>query len=249
VLVGERGQEPVGPAGPYTDFVAPRFSLALLLAALDHRRRTGEGLYIDAAQAEAGLQFLAPQIADYAATGRVAEALGNRDPHFAPHGVFACAGHESWLAIAVCDDAQWVALARLIGGESLAADPRLATAGRRKAHEDELETVVAAWTRGKTAAEAEAVLQAAGVPAHVVLTSEEFCADPQIAALGHLTPQPEPCGRVPIVEASRFRLSATPGRLDRSAPPLGRDNVQVLHDFAGYDAARIDALFEGGALR
>jgi crotonobetainyl-CoA:carnitine CoA-transferase CaiB-like acyl-CoA transferase len=249
VLVGERGQEPVGPAGPYTDFVTPRFSLALLLAALDHRRRTGEGLYIDAAQAEAGLQFLAPQIADYAATGRVAEALGNRDPHFAPHGVFACAGHESWLAIAVCDDAQWVALARLIGGESLAADPRLATAGRRKAHEDELETVVAAWTRGKTAAEAEAVLQAAGVPAHVVLTSEEFCADPQIAALGHLTPQPEPCGRVPIVEASRFRLSATPGRLDRSAPPLGRDNVQVLHDFAGYDAARIDALFEGGALR
>jgi crotonobetainyl-CoA:carnitine CoA-transferase CaiB-like acyl-CoA transferase len=54
---------------------------------------------------------------------------------------------------------------------------------------------------------------------------------------------------VPVVEASRFRLSATPGRLDRSAPPLGRDNVQVLRDFAGYDAARIDALFEGGVLR
>ncbi|HEY1930233.1 MAG TPA: CoA transferase [Caulobacteraceae bacterium] len=249
VLVGERGREPVGPAGPYTDFVAPHFSLALLLAALDHRRRTGEGLYIDAAQAEAGLQFLAPQIADYAATGRVAEALGNRDPCFAPHGVFACAGHESWLAIAVCDDAQWVALASLIGGESLAADPRLTTAARRKAHEDELETLVAAWTRDKAAAEAEAMLQSVSVPAHVVSTSEEFCADPQIAALGHLTPQPEPRGRVPVVEASRFRLSATPGRLDRSAPPVGRDKVQVLRDFAGYDAARIDALIEGGVLR
>jgi crotonobetainyl-CoA:carnitine CoA-transferase CaiB-like acyl-CoA transferase len=249
VLVGERGREPVGPAGPYTDFVAPRFSLALLLAALDHRRRTGEGVYIDAAQAEAGLQFLAPQIADYAATGRVAEALGNRDPHFAPHGVFACAGHESWLAIAVCDDVQWIALARLVGGESLAADARLTTAVGRKAHEDELESVVAAWTRGKTAAEAEAMLQSISVPAHVVSTSEEFCADPQIAALGHLVRQPEPHGRVPVVEASRFRLSATPGRLDRSAPPLGRDNVQVLRDFAGYDGARIDALFEGGVLR
>jgi len=249
VQVGREGAEPIGPAGPYTDFVAPRFSLVLLLAALDHRRRTGEGMYIDAAQAEAGIQFLAPQIADNAATGRVAEAMGDRDAHFAPHGVFACAGHEAWLAVAATSDAQWTALARLVGGEALAADPRLKTLAGRKAHEDEVEAAVAAWARGVPAPAAEAALQALGVPAHVAATSQDFCADPQIAARGHLILQPEPRGGVAVVEASRFRLSATPARLDRSAPAIGRDTAEILRDFAGYDEATIAALAEAGVLR
>ena len=247
VLVGERDAEPVGPAGPYTDFVGPRFSLPLVLAAVDHRRRTGLGAYLDAAQAEAGLQFLAPQIADYAATRRVAEALGNRDPQFAPHGVFACEGHERWIAIAVCDDVQWRALAGLIGSE--AQEPRFATLAGRKASEDDLEVMVATWVRSLQVSDVEARLQAAGVPAHLVATGEDFCADPQVHALGHLVVQPEPVGGVTKIEASRFRLSATPARLDRSAPAIGRDNARILTDFAGYDDARIAALAEAGVLR
>ena len=249
VLVGERGAEPVGPAGPYTDFVGPRFSLPLLLAAIDHRRRTGQGAYLDAAQAEAGLQFLAPQIADYGATGRVAAAAGNRDPQFAPHGVFACAGFESWIAIAVCDDAQWAALARLVGGETLARNARYATLAGRKANEDELEHLIADWARKHAASDVELKLQSVSVPAHLVATGEDFCADPQVIALGHLVSQPDPHGRVSTVEASRFRLSQTPGRLDRAAPAIGRDNAQVLRDCAGYDEARIRELNEAGVLR
>ena len=249
VMVGREGAEPVGPAGPYTDFVAPRLSLPLLLAALDHRRRTGEGVYIDAAQAEAGLQFLAPLIADYAATGRVARALGNRDADFAPHGVFACAGYETWLAIAVCSDPQWRALARIIGGDALADDPRFADLAGRKAHEDEIEAAVSAWARDQDLFQAEATLQAHGIPAHVVATAQDFASDPQIAALGHLILQPEPRGRVPVVEASRFRLSETPARLDRSAPHTGRDTIGILREFAGYADDHITTLTQAGVLR
>ena len=249
VMVGRENAEPVGPAGPYTDFVAPRFSLPLLLAALDHRRRTGEGAYIDAAQAEAGLQFLAPLIADYAATGRVAHALGNRDPDFAPHGVFACAGNEAWLAIAACSEPQWKALAGIVGDEALADDQRLASLAGRKAHEDEIEAAVTAWAREQDLFQAEAGLQALGIPAHVVATAQDFASDPQIAALGHLILQPEPRGRVPFVEASRFRLSTTRARLDRSAPHTGRDTHRILREFAGYDDDRIAALTQAGVLR
>jgi crotonobetainyl-CoA:carnitine CoA-transferase CaiB-like acyl-CoA transferase len=247
VLVGNPGAEPIGPAGPYTDFVAPRFSLVMLLAALDHRRRTGEGMHIDASQAEAGLQFIAPQIADYAATGRIAEAQGNRDPQMAPHGVFACADHEGWLAIAARDDGDWARLARMIGGA--AGDARLATLAGRKAHEDEVEALVESWTRTLEAHAAQAALQAAGVPAHVAATSRDFCNDPQIIAHGHVVSQPHPAGGVSVVEASRFALSETPARIDRVAPPIGRDNEQVLREFAGYDAARIAALEAAGVLR
>jgi crotonobetainyl-CoA:carnitine CoA-transferase CaiB-like acyl-CoA transferase len=249
VLVGREGAEPVGPFGPYTDFVAPRFSLPLLLAALDHRRRTGQGSWLDSSQAEAGMQFIAPQIADAAATGRVARAVGNRDAQMAPHGVFPCAGQERWIAIAAETDAQWRALARAIAGDALADDPRYAHLAGRKAHEDALEALVAGWTAARSAPEAEALLQAAGVPAHVAATSQDFCADPQIAALGHLVPQPEPRTRVEVVEASRLRLADTPAALQRSAPWIGRDTEQVLRDFAGYDDARIAALTAAGVLR
>ena len=88
-----------------------------------------------------------------------------------------------------------------------------------------------------------------GVPAHLVATGEDFCADPQVIALGHLVSQPDPHGRVSTVEASRFRLSRTPARLDRAAPAIGRDNAQVLRDYAGYDEARIRDLSEAGVLR
>ena len=72
--------------GAYTDFIAPRFVSLCLLAALEYRRRTGQGQYIDGAQSEASLHFLAPALLDYTANGRVMQRQGNRDPHMAPHG-------------------------------------------------------------------------------------------------------------------------------------------------------------------
>ena len=80
-IAGWPGELPLGPYGPYTDYVAPRFALVVLLAVLDHRRRTGEGGYIDLSQVEATIAFLAPQIADYAASGRIPQPAGNGRRH------------------------------------------------------------------------------------------------------------------------------------------------------------------------
>ena len=87
-LVGPEEGLPTGPFGPYTDYVAPRFGIPMVLAALDWRARSGEGCYIDLGQAETGMQFLASAFADYGATGRIAKAEGNRDAAMAPHGVY-----------------------------------------------------------------------------------------------------------------------------------------------------------------
>jgi benzylsuccinate CoA-transferase BbsF subunit len=83
---------PAGPYGAYTDYVSPRFTVAAVLAALDHKRRTGEGVYIDQSQGEASLHFLAPAILDYTSNGRVGERAGNRDRELAPNGVYPAAG-------------------------------------------------------------------------------------------------------------------------------------------------------------
>lgn len=245
-IVGPEGGPIVGPYGPYTDFVAPRFALTALLAALDHKRRTGEGCHLDVSQTEAGVQFLAAQIADHSVTGRVQKAAGNRDAAMAPHGVFACAGDDDWVAIAVRDDAEWGRLAGLIGGA--AQDARFATFADRKRDEAAVEALVTDWTAAQTAAEAEAALQAIGVAAHRLTAIEDFAADPQVVARGHLVRLPHALGGEAVIEASPFRLSRTPARYARSAPSFGRDNAGVLDKILKYDAAAVEALKEAGAL-
>jgi crotonobetainyl-CoA:carnitine CoA-transferase CaiB-like acyl-CoA transferase len=193
------------------------------------------------------MQFLGPQIADYSVTGRIQGCDGNRDVAMAPHGAFAAAGWD-WVAIAVRSDAEWVALANLIGGPALAVAPRFGTLQARKANEDTLEAIVAAWTVERPAEEIEAALQAIGVPAHLAVASEDFIADPQLLAREHFVRLPHPLMGEAIVEASRYRLSDTPAAYPRAAPVYGRDNDQVLGEFLGYDADRIASLKAEGAV-
>jgi benzylsuccinate CoA-transferase BbsF subunit len=250
-LVGEVGELPIGPFGPYTDYVGPRFGLVALLAALDHRRRTGEGGWLDVSQAEAGIQFLAPQIADVAVTGTVAAACGNRDPQMAPHGVFRCGvegGLDEWISIAVRDDAEWHALADLIGQPELAHDRRFACLGKRKENEAALEQIVSAWAAGSRAHVAEQQLQERGIPAAVAASSADMLADPQLAARGHFVRLDHPLMGTSTVESSRYQLSDTRPGPDRCAPLPGRDNTYVLRDILGYSENEIAALERSGVL-
>jgi len=249
-LVGWPDRPPLGPYGPYSDYVAPRFALVVLLAALDRRERTGKGCWIDVSQTEAAIQFLAPQVADHAATGRVTEASGNRDPAMAPHGVYPCLDDGSdvggsWVAIAVRDDGEWRALAEVIGA---AGDARFATTTARLEAADELDELLAAWTETRDAREVETLLQERGIPAHVAVSSVNALVDPQLVARGHFVELEHPVFGKTVVQGSRYRLSETPAAVDRPAPTLGRDNDHVLRDLLGYDDARIAALAEIGAL-
>jgi crotonobetainyl-CoA:carnitine CoA-transferase CaiB-like acyl-CoA transferase len=248
LLVGQPDELPIGPFGPYTDYVGPRFGIVTLLAALDHRRRTGEGCLIDASQAEAGIAFLAPQIAEFGIDGKSAVALGNRDPAYAPHGVFPAAGTNSWVAIVTRDDAEWRRLAAHIGGATLVQDTRFSTLTQRKTHEQTLEKLLGAWTGSRAAADIEQQLQSLGVPAHVVVGSEEFVQDPQLLARGHLVRMAHPLMGETVFENSRYLMSDTPACFERTAPTFGRDNDYVLQTLLGYDAARIAHLRESGAL-
>lgn len=247
-LCGWPDRAPAGPFGAYTDYIAPRFSAATILAALDHRRRTGEGQHIDLAQAEASLHFLAPAILDYTVNGRVEAAVGNADPDAAPHGVYPAAGDDRWIALAIRDDAQFAALASVLGDPALAADPRFATAVARRANADALDALVAAWTGTQDPHAAEAALQEVGVPAAVLATSEDLCRDPQLAHREHVQQVTHPTYGTTPIEGSRFRLSRTPAVKHEAAPTLGRDNDQVLREILGYDEERVTELVIAGAL-
>jgi crotonobetainyl-CoA:carnitine CoA-transferase CaiB-like acyl-CoA transferase len=248
LLAGNPGEIPIGSNGAYTDCVGARFSIFMLLAALDHRERTGEGMWIDAAQVEAAIEMLAPQIAHYCESGEIAGAIGNRDPAFAPHGVFRTKGELRWVAIVARDDAEWSRLAGYIGQPHLAQDPRFVDLAARKANEDALEALIADWARHRSAENIERELQAQGIPAHVASSPEDYVSDPQLLARGQFVRLPHPRMGETVFEAARYALSDTPAQYDRCAPQFGRDNDYVLREFLGWPPERIAILKQSGTL-
>ncbi len=238
-LTGWPDRAPVGPYAAYTDYIAPRFTGAVLLAALDHRRRTGEGQHIDLAQVETGLHLLAPLIAETSATGRVATRRGNEDPDCCPHGVYPVAGEDRWIALAIASDAEWRALCAVLG---LPGEAALLNVEQRRARTATLDAEISRATAAWAGEKLEAALQERGVPAHRLQDSADLSADPQLQHLGHFVEIEHPNEGRAVVEACRIRLSRTPARPPRVAPTLGADNQRVLEEILRYDAERIAKL-------
>ena len=247
-LTGWPDRPPAGPFGAYTDYVSPRFTVAVLLAALDHRRRTGEGSYFDQSQAEASLHFLAPAFLDYTVNGRVVERAGNRDLEMAPHAVYPAHGEDRWVAITVSTDEQWELLCEAMERPELVSDDRFRTAAARLGNQDELDEIVGGWTKHRNVDTIERLLQSRGVPASAVQNSTELIRDPQLLHRRHFVElEDTPVGKT-VVEASRVRMSRTPAAIRGATPTLGRDNQYVLEKILGYDEERITELVVAGAL-
>jgi crotonobetainyl-CoA:carnitine CoA-transferase CaiB-like acyl-CoA transferase len=243
-LTGWPGRPPCGPFGAYTDYMSPRFALCTLLAALDVRRRTGEGQYFDFAQAESAVHFLTPALLDYTVNRTVQSADGNADPVMVPHGIYPSAGDDQWVAIACRDDADWRALAQALGRDDLAT----LSIDHRRTRAVELDGLVADWTAGQGPAEAATALVALGVPAHAVQNSGECATDEQLTSQHHFVTVPHAEHGTVVIEASRISLSATPATNRGGPPVLGEHTVDVVTDLLGYDDDRLGELFSAGAL-
>src|SRR5215471_14127860 len=133
-LVGWPDRLPSGPFSAYTDYIAPRLGACALMAALIHKKLTGEGQYIDQAQAESALQFLSLPIVDFSANQRRYQPIANRDLYHAPHGVYAAAGDDRWVALACRSEDQWLALCAVMGTQGLTTDARFNTFEARRAN-------------------------------------------------------------------------------------------------------------------
>jgi crotonobetainyl-CoA:carnitine CoA-transferase CaiB-like acyl-CoA transferase len=245
-ICGWPDRAPSGPFGAYTDYVAPRYFLSALLAAVEHRRRTGLGQYIDFSQAEASIHNLSPLLVDYFVNGRVAIRPGNDDANSAPHGVYPGIDDDSWVAIACETDHQWRSLCAVVGHplSPLAKLGREDRLGRRR----EVDSMVAAWTATRTADQVTAELQASSVPSHPVANADDVWADPQLNHRGHFVELPHGTLGTTWVIGSRFGLSRTPASLNRAGPSLGEDTYEILSNILGYHGDHIANLAAAGIL-
>jgi benzylsuccinate CoA-transferase BbsF subunit len=252
-LSGLPGEVPVGTGTNYPDHVpAPAHSAFAVLTALWHRRRTGEGQYIDLSQAETMVSLLGPAVLDYTANGNNALPQGNRADYAAPQGVYPCAGDDRWIAISVVTDDHWTALTGELGAPDLAASHP--DAASRRAGHDALDGKLGALTAGREPFELMRRLQERGVPAAVVHTFGDLVeGDPQLRHRGHFAVLDHPEMGPSIYNAPPYRLRGVAdgdvGAIMRQpAPLLGQHTREVCSRILGLDDARIDELTEQGVL-
>jgi benzylsuccinate CoA-transferase BbsF subunit len=250
-LTGWADRDAVGPYGTITDSLSPRYIAVLIAAALYHRKRTGQGQYIDVSQIETAVYSLSEMIVRFSASGEVIGRRGNECEHAAPHGVYPCRGEDRWIAIATFSDDEWRALCCEMGepgGSDPASDPRFRTMADRLANRDALDERIAAWTRGFDAHDLMRRLQAAGVEAGAVQRFDDLLADPQLVARGHFEKLEHVHLGELAFEYNAVRCSDSPQRLETPGPNLGEHTRSVLREALAMDSEEIDGLAERGVL-
>ncbi len=242
-------EQPIGTHLFHPDYFGGVQGACLVLAALDHRRRTGQGHYLDVSQAEVAASLVGPYYLDWTINGRVTEPRGNHAYPGAPVGCYRCAGDDAWCVVVVRTEAEWAAFGRAIGDPPWTRDPRFADLPARVHHREALDAHVQMWTRERTPHAVMETLQAVGVPAGAVQTMADLLVDPQLAAhefivtLDALVPDPIPAGGIPV------RLSDTPGAVRRPPPLLGEHTAEVLQEWLGLSPGAVARLAADGALQ
>lgn len=213
---------------------------AMVLGLLVRREMHGGGGNIEGAMVEAAAGYVADALLE-AQLGVAHPRAGNRDRNAVPSGVYPCAGEDRWIAIQVPDDASWQALAEVAGLETL-ADQRFISREERRAHEDQLDGLLSAWTRTQDAEALMTRLQAAGVPAGVVRSVSEALDDPHLAARDWFQLVGRPDIGAHKHNGFAWRFSNAVLSPMRPPPRLGEHSASVLAERLGLDPDRIEAL-------
>lgn len=246
-LVGYEGQPPAGMNVRYADSTFGAAAAFATLAALFHRRRTGIGQYVDVSAVESMSSMIGDTLMDFALNGTLETCHGNRHPDMAPHGVYPCADNE-WICIAVKDDSVWRLLAGRIVPSGLVNDDRFRTTASRKHHEDELNQIIAAWTRGHDAQALAIELQALGVAATKSLSSVDLVADCHLWARDFYREVVGSDGTTQPIVGPGWKMSRG-ANITTGAPRLGEHNAYILGDILGLSADEQRKLADAGITR
>ncbi|MGE5596809.1 MAG: CaiB/BaiF CoA transferase family protein [Hyphomicrobiales bacterium] len=252
ILRGYRDSSPLTNVQVFAgDFFAGVHGAIAVLAALRHRRLTGEGQTIECTQAECSSQMFPQSALDAAWNGREHTSIGNRSIEgFVPNGVFPTRGDNRWIAISCRSDAEWRALVAFMGNPEWAAKPEFATAAGREPEQDMIEERIAEFTANREREDLFRELQEAGVTAGPVLNAEDATLDPHLEATGLWTTLPA------TEDYPETKFSKPPYRFSKSnvtlrTPPalFGQHNDYVYKELLGMSDEEYARLREQGLIR
>jgi len=239
-LTGYPDQAPQPLTGS-VDLRSAATSAFVMLAALVHRQRTGEGQHIDLSSQETITVLVGEALMDYTMNKRNRTRRGNEDDSMAPHNVYRCRD-DKWVTIAVATEEEWKALTEVLDIAALKNDERFADAYSRHTHREALDGIIETWTKERTPQEVMTVLQRAGVAAVPSFDSEALSQDPHLKERNAFIEVDHSVMGKRIVVAPHWRLSETPARITSQAPLLGAHNQYVFCDLLGLSLQEVEGL-------
>ncbi len=246
-VVGDPDSAPARTGISIGDSLAATFGALGGLAALAHKNETGQGQVVDSAIYEAVLNMMESLVTEFDVTGYIRERTGAILPNVSPSNVFPTSDDQLVL-IAANQDTVFSRLAVGMGRPELAEDERYSTHGARGAHQQELDDLIADWTRTITAAQLEAVLEEHGVPYGGIYRAPEIMADPHIEARNALVQVEHPEFGPITMQNVAPKFSETPGSVDWVGPELGAHNEEIFRDLLGIDEAGLAGMADRGII-
>ncbi len=241
-LTSYPSQPPLGIGFSYADHIAGLYASLALLGALEYRRQTGQGQYIDLSETETMVSLLPDAILDFVSLGSEPEPMGNSSFQSAPHGVYPCLGKDRWCAISVFSEKEWQGFKNALGRPGWTNEKRFSTLQGRLANTEALDNLIQGWTLQHSPEEVMSLLQKEGVPAGVVQDAVDLANDPQLRSREFFIEQNHPLRGKTISDKSPIRLSESQAEYRRAAPLPGQDNQYVFGQILGLSQEEMDRL-------
>ena len=227
----------------HPDFLSGCSGAFAIMAALLHRKKTGEGQHIDGSQIEAGASLLGPVYLDYLINGRVQNPQGNQRAGASPHDAYRCKGEDAWCVIVVENDQDWARFCEALSNVNWVTDSRFSTVLGRMAHKKEIDQRISEWTINHSSQEVMEIMQSHGVISGPVQNVQDiFESDLQFKETGFLVGFEEPEAGMVVTEGLATTLSETPGAIFRPAPLLGQHTWEICHDLLGMSVEEFERL-------
>jgi benzylsuccinate CoA-transferase BbsF subunit len=249
-LTAYASDTPMGLGYAYADLVSGLYGAISILAALEHRDRTGQGQYIDLSEYEAICTTIGPALMDAYVNLNESMPMGNDDVSLpaAPCGCYRCLGEDRWCVVAIFTEDEWRALCGVLGKPAWTREDRFSSLPNRKKYRKELDLLIGKWTAKQTAEYVVERLQGVGLAAGIVQNAEDLANDPQLLANDFFTSLNHPLLGEIKTDTTPINLKNYPKASWKASPLLGEANQYVFRELLGMPDAAIRSYIQQGII-
>ena len=217
-----------------------------IMTALYYREKTGIGQYIDVSMLETMVGILEGGIVRWTIGKELLTPIGSMNPHEAPMAAFRC--KDGYIIIATVGNEHWQRFCRAVHRPDWAEDPEYRTKRQRWEKKYLLQEEIEKITAQYTVKEVGEMMDQERVANSPIFNIKQVIEDPHLKDRGYFVDIDHPVIGKAKIPGIPFKMSETPGSVERPSPLVGEHNELILGKYLGMNREEIEKLKEEGAI-
>ena len=217
-----------------------------IMTALYYREKTGIGQYIDVSMLETMVGILEGGIVRWTIGKELLTPIGSMNPHEAPMAAFRC--KDGYIIIATVGNEHWQRFCRAVHRPDWAEDPEYRTKRQRWEKKYLLQEEIEKITAQYTVKEVGEMMDQERVANSPIFNIEQVIEDPHLKDRGYFVNIDHPVIGKAKIPGIPFKMSETPGSVERPSPLVGEHNELILGKYLGMNREEIEKLKGEGAI-